>query len=221
MKFSFLPANLFYLMLALLLAVLIYLPLPVFFLALVLTVLVLIHFRRASIPFQDTFRLKHEIYLAPVFGKVASIRLNITRFGDPEVVHEVRIEIPFWSEKGLYLPTSGEVTYMKANLGKKIPRDAEEHMFYGPADELAHTDFLLTSGRRVATLLRFIDCPYGKRPWIWLKSGDRGRAAACFGYYPFGGTLLIYLPKNSDILVYSNEWIVPGKTVIASIKDIK
>jgi hypothetical protein len=221
MKFTFLPS--FYLYLAAFILLVSFLLLPSFVALLILILIgsVLFYFRRARVPFQDTFRLKHEIYLSPIHGKVASIRQNVTRFGDPEIVHEIRITMGFWDEKGLYLPTAGEVTYMKASPGLQVARDAEEHLFYGPPDELAHTDFTLTSSRGVQTLMRFIDCPRGKRPTIWLKSGDRGRGAACFGHYPAGGTLLIYLPKNSDILVYKDEAVVPGKTVIASIKDLK
>ena len=69
--------------------------------------------------------------------------------------------------------------------------------------------------------MRFIDCTYGHRPSIWLKSGDCGRGAACFGFYPFGGTLIIYLPQNSDILVFEKERVVPGQTVISAFKDVK
>lgn len=126
-----------------------------------------------------------------------------------------------WDEKGLYLPTTGEVSYLKATKGKKVPRNGENHEFYGPLEDVSHTDLILTSKSGVKTTMRFVDCPNGQRPMVWLKSGDRGRGAACFGYYPFGGTVLIYLPANSDILVYESEHIVPGQTVIADIKEVK
>jgi hypothetical protein len=54
---------------------------------------------------------------------------------------------------------------------------------------------------------------------LWVKSGDRGRGGACFGYYPFGGTLLIYLPAKSDILIFEKEKIFPGQSVIAATKN--
>lgn len=174
--------------------------------------------RRSSVPFRETEKKDGEIYLSPVYGEVKTIRRNIYLPDRPEMKHEIRININFWSEKGLYLPTSGEVSYLKATKGRKISRESSAESFYGPVDEVAHTDFLLASKKLTRTLLRFIDCSYGKRPTIWLKSGDRGRGAACFGYYPFGGTLLIYLPENSDILVFENEKVVPGQTVIAAIK---
>ena len=172
-------------------------------------------FRRASIPYRDTFKNDGEIYLSPVHGIVEGIRQT------SDGTHEVRISIGLWSEKGLYLPTAGEVSYLKAHSGEKVPRDAGPEAFYRSSDELSHTDFTLTSRNETKTLMRFIDCTFGKRPTIWLKSGDRGRGAACFGFYPLGGTLIIYLPKNSDILVFEKEQIVPGQTVIAALKDTK
>ena len=177
-------------------------------------------FRKSSIPYRETLKTDGEIYLSPVHGIVESIRRDTTSAGDGTINHEVRISIGMWKEKGLYLPTAGEVSYLKAHQGLKIPRKSDSQFFYRPIEELAHTDLTLTSKNNLKTLMRFIDCKYGLRPSIWLKSGDRGKGAAGFGYYPFGGTLLIYLPQNSEILVFEKEHIVPGQTVIASIKEM-
>jgi len=178
-------------------------------------------FRKASVPYRDTLKNNGEIFLSPVHGVVESIRRDTTTWDDVPVTHEVRISIGGWAEKGLYLPTAGEVSYLKASKGKKIPRNADSQDFYLPLAEVSHTDFVLTSKNQTKSLMRFIDCTYGQRPSVWLKSGDRGRGAACFGYYPFGGTLIIYLPQNSDILVFEKERVVPGQTVIAALKDVK
>lgn len=178
-------------------------------------------FRRRSVPYRDTLKNDGEIYLSPVFGIVESIRRDTSIWDEFPSTHEVRISMGPWSEKGLYLPTTGEVSYLKANKGKKIPRNAESKEFYQPITEIAHTDLILTSKNQAKSLMRFIDCVYGQRPTIWLKSGDRGRGAACFGNYPFGGTLIIYLPQNSDILVFEKERVAPGQTVIAALKDVQ
>lgn len=177
--------------------------------------------RKSNVPYRDTLKNDGEIYLAPVYGIVKSIRHHVTGPDGYTLHHEVRVAISFWNEKGLYLPTSGEVSYLKAHKGEKVNRDAPSESFYRPAEELEHTDLILTSKNQTKTLMRFIDCQYGKRPTIWLKSGDRGRGAACFGYYPFGGTLIVYVPANSDILVFDGERLVPGQTVIAALKDNK
>jgi hypothetical protein len=181
--------------------------------------LILFIFRASNVPFQDTINNDGEIYLSPVFGTVESIRQNISSFDYESPCHEVRISVSFWDIKGLFLPTSGEVFYLRAMKGKTLHRNSPAHLFYGPVGEFSHTDFTLGSKNANTFLMRFIDCSTGKRPVIWLKSGDSGRSGACFGYYPFGGTLLIYLPARSDVLVFEKERVVPGQTVIAALKD--
>lgn len=220
-RFFFLPSEIFFGLLAIWLYTLWYAELGYKLLVSVICGVVFFAFRRTHVPYRETLKEGGEIYLSPVSGEVKSIRRNLRLIDHPHLAQEIRITIEGWNEKGLYLPTAGEVSYLKATKGKPISREANSQAFYGPVDEIAHTDFVLASKNKTVSLLRFIDCRYGKRPTIWLKSGDRGRGAACFGSYPFGGTLLIYLPDNSDILVFENEKVVPGLTVIASLKDVK
>lgn len=220
-RFTFLPSELLYGIIALWIYAMWNWSFGVKVFISVVALIVFYAFRRASVPYRDTLKNNGEIFLSPVHGVVESIRRDASTWDELPASHEVRISINGWDEKGLYLPTAGEVTYLKANKGKKIPRNAESQEFYVPTAELAHTDLVLTSKNQAKSLMRFIDCKYGQRPTVWLKSGDRGRGAACFGYYPFGGTLIIYLPQNSDILVFEKERIVPGQTVIAALKDVK
>lgn len=218
-RFFFLPVEISYSLLAIMIYSFMKLPLFIEIPVLLVSSLILFVSRRSMVPFRDTHKIDGEIFLSPVHGVVESIRHTVSSPDYESPCHEVRISISFWDEKGLYLPTAGEVNYLKATKGRKIHRGSSTHLFYGPVDELAHTDFKLSSKNHALSLMRFIDCSFGKRPVIWLKSGDRGRAGACFGYYPFGGTLLIYLPVTSDILVFENERIIPGQTVIAALKD--
>lgn len=217
---TFLPMELFY--------ALVFLTLYGFFkfkffiavLIFALSFLVIFIFRRKSIPFRETQKSDGEIFLSPVFGKVQSIRRNVTLFDGTRYGCEIRLMISPIDSKGLYLPTYAEVNYLKANKGIQISRNSESQAFYRPIEEVAHTDLVLSLKNSTQVLLRFIDCEYGVRPVIWLKSGDIGRGAACFGYYPFGGSLLIYLPEKSDILVYENEMVIPGQTVLAVLKEV-
>ena len=218
-RFSFLPVEIILALLGLVLYAYMKLDFSYFLVMASFAFIVLIIFRRSFIPYRDTLKNDGEIFLSPTHGEIKSVRLNVPVLNDRHPHHEVRISISRFSEKGLYLPTTGEVSYLRASKGLKISRDSEGQAFYRPIDELSHTDLTLTSKNKVQTLLRFIDCKYGKRPSIWLKSGDRGRGAACFGYYPFGGTLIIYLPHHSDILVFEGEKVIPGQTVIAAFKD--
>jgi hypothetical protein len=218
-RFFFLPAEFSYALLALIFYSFWKLPLLIEIPVLLCASLVLFVFRRGVIPSRDTIKNNGEIYLSPVHGQVESVRHNVSNLDYPYPCHEIRISVSFWDQKGLYLPTAGEVTYLKASKGEKVHRKAPTHFFYGSLDQISHTDLTLSSKNQTETLIRFIDCLNGMRPAIWLKSGDRGRGGACFGYYPFGGSLLIYLPASSDILVYEQEVVSPGLTVLAALKD--
>lgn len=187
-----------------------------FWFALFLVPLLLV-FRKSPIPFIETVKVDKELILSPVFGTIVSIRPNSELFESGEIGHEVRIAISLWSPKGLYLPTSAEVGYLKYIKGKKIDLDAGPELFYGNLEGVSRSSMTLISHKGVSISMRFIDRPYGVRPELWLKSGDIGRAGACFGTYLFGGTLIMYLPKESDILVFENERVVPGSTVIAAL----
>lgn len=218
-RFFFLPSEISWSLLAVIVYAFIKLDLIVEIPVLLLASLVLFIFRRTSVPYRETNKIDGEIYLSPLHGRVESVRFSVSSLDYQSPCHEVRVSLSFWDEKGLYLPTSGEVSYLKAIKGKKLHRNSPTETFYGSVEEISHTDLVLTSKNKTSTMMRFIDCTTGKRPTIWLKSGDKGRAGACFGYYPFGGTLLIYLPANSDVLVYEKEIVIPGQTVIAAIKD--
>lgn len=172
------------------------------------------------VSYSETIKTDGEIFLSPIYGKVMSVRLNVPVPESQSYGHEIRISMSMLDPKGIYLPTAAEVNYLKATKGKKIPRNSDLKAFYGPMDEVAHTDLTLASKENNKTTMRFVDAPYSQRPTVWLKYGDRGRGAACFGFYPCGGTLFIYLPKNSDILVYESERVIPGQSVLAAIKDV-
>ncbi len=181
--------------------------------------LVLLYLRRYYIPYRDTLKNEGEIFLSPVYGRVETIRRVENSFEFLPEAFEIRITSNYLDEHGLYLPTVAEMSFLRAYKGKGLYRYEKPEAFLGEFTELAHTDVMLKSKNEVQSVLRFIDCKYGSRPHIWMKSGDRGRGAACFGYYPFGGTLIIYLPLNTDILVYPGEKIVPGQTVIAALRN--
>ncbi|MGE3608968.1 MAG: hypothetical protein AB7I27_05230 [Bacteriovoracaceae bacterium] len=221
MSFTFLPMTIVVSVAVLLTYCFINLSLWINFILIFLTTFIGIIFRKSKIPYVDTFKIDGEMYLSPVHGIVEDVRQNVTIPGTSEIGHEIRVSISIFEEKGLYLPANAEVSYLKAFNGRKVPRNSDSKEFYVPVDELSHTDMVLSLRSSHQTLLRFIDCKYSIRPYIWLKSGDRGRGAACFGHYPFGGTLLIYIPQNSDILVFNKERVVPGHTVIAAIKGFK
>ena len=49
--------------------------------------------------------------------------------------------------------------------------------------------------------------------------GDRGGRRVNIGYFPFGGTVVLYLPKKYEILVKVNDDVNAGETIFAVIQD--
>jgi hypothetical protein len=204
-RFFFLPKILFYV----LLFFNIYFFLDDFsfiqFLVLFMTLIVLFLFRRSAVLYQETIRSDGEIFLSPVHGIVESIRYSVHSEEENLSFHEVKISLKFWQEKGFYLPTAGEISgFRQESQNKRNP---------------GYSDLTLVSKNGNRFLLKFFNSFGAIPPVLWVKSGDRGRGGACFGYYPFGGTLFIHLPVKSDILVFENEKLFPGQSVIAAIKN--
>lgn len=172
---------------------------------LLITLVLLFLFRRSAVLYQETIRNDGEIFLSPVCGVVESIRYSVNSMEMDSSFHEVKISLRFLQEKGFYLPTAGEISAFKQeSITNKNFR---------------YSVLTLTSKNGNRFILKFFNSLCRLPPVLWVKSGDRGRGGACFGYYPFGGTLIIYLPAKSDILIFEKEKIFPGQSVIAAIKN--
>jgi len=173
--------------------------------------------RRRSIIWRETLKNDGEMFLSPTDGKV----VKIGKWTDPEAgfdYSEIRLQISVTNNWGLYLPTSSEMEYLKSYEGMAMARDQFKLVTTDESAPFAKTDMVLRSKNGIATRLRFMLSDLSRSPKIWMKSGDRGRGAACFGYYPFGGSLIIYIPQPSDVLVVENETVTAGQTVLAVFK---
>ena len=174
--------------------------------------------RRSDITWRETLRSDGEMFLAPVDGEV----VKIGTWTDPEAgftYGELRLRMNYTNNWGLHLPSSCEMEFLKNYPGRRSNRKDLATITSDESGPLEKTDLVLRSKNGVASRLRFLQCEIGRTPKIWMKSGDRGRGAACFGYYPFGGSLIVYIPQPNDILVVENEKITAGQTVLAVFKN--
>ncbi len=155
--------------------------------------------RKIKIPLTDTRRSEDtELIISPCFGEIENIR-------ETEDFFEIIIYLPIASSWHLYLPTSVIMHLIKN------PNIKEEKSF--------KTIVNLESMYKHPIDLYFLYKYKIFRPVFWMKPGDNGRGAACFGYYPFGGLMILKLPKNSEILVTKHEKVIPAKSVIAIISN--
>jgi hypothetical protein len=173
--------------------------------------------RRRNIIWRETLKSNGEMFLAPTDGRV----VKIGKWTDPEAgfdYSEIRLQIGLTNNWGLYLPTSSEMEFLKSYDGVGMAKEQFKLITSDESAPFAKTDMVLRSKNGIATRLRFMLSDKSHSPKIWMKSGDRGRGAACFGYYPFGGSLIIYIPQPSDVLVVENESVTAGQTVLAVFK---
>ncbi len=170
--------------------------------------------RRRDVQWHDTVKSNGELFLSPVDGEI----VRIGEWIDPEAgfkYSELQLKISPLNNWGLHLPSSSEMEYLKSYAGRRIRRQDLASIETETSGDVSKTDMVLRNKSGLASRLRFIHCEFGGTPKIWMKSGDRGRGAACFGYYPFGGSLIVYVPYPSDILVVENEKTTAGQTVLA------
>ncbi|MCB9060267.1 MAG: hypothetical protein H6622_01940 [Halobacteriovoraceae bacterium] len=66
--------------------------------------------------------------------------------------------------------------------------------------------------------LQFVQCPFGGAAQVWSLPGDRGNRQANLGFFPLGGSVLIYIPVNYEIIVQQGEWVKSTETILANRK---
>jgi hypothetical protein len=89
-----------------------------------------------------------------------------------------------------------------------------------PLDGFEETTIIqLSNKKNLEVILRFVPCHLGARPVIWCNSGDLAEAQSPLGYFPFGGSVLFYLPQDSNLQVVVGDKVEAGRTVIAGLKE--
>ena len=63
--------------------------------------------------------------------------------------------------------------------------------------------------------MTFFKCRLGLWPELIVMPGDKGGRRVNIGYFPFGGTVMLYLPKKYEILIKSNDEVLAGETILA------
>lgn len=169
---------------------------PVALLSLFIHALIVALARKRPTIFLDDQPDGEGLVLSPVNGSVNSVRSHVDHEVFGEDLVEIELKLPFWKEWGLLLPTAGEV----------IDTVERKNGFC--------ITILRPNGQRVGMAL--VKNVIGGGASLNLLPGDRGRSAAPFGHFSFGGKVLLYLTENCEILVQVNEQIVAGQTALAA-----
>lgn len=171
--------------------------------------------RRISIYRDNIVNRTDDMIYAPANGRIISIRNGVDHIVFGKNLKEIQIGIPWWSEAGIYLPLKSEIKDFQSKEGKSFFRFAADPLPEQSNVAVAGVCLSLESQQNQFLGLQFVKCMLGQWPELIIMPGDRGKERANIGFFPFGGTVLLFLPENYDILINKNNEVIAGETVIA------
>lgn len=177
-------------------------------------------FRRKASPYRENVvnRAEGMIY-APVNARIISVRDNVNHVIFGKNLKEVQLGIPWWSEAGIYLPIKSEIKDFQSKDGKSIFRFKTDAIPDQSSMSVAGVCLSLETNKKQFIGMQFIKCMLGQWPELIVMPGDRGKERANIGFFPFGGTVLMFLPENFDVVINKDNEVIAGETVIA--KDLQ
>lgn len=187
-------------------------------LALIAVYLVLyVTLRKTRNDFRDEPISTRGVIFAPANGKIVHIEHNVSHgyYGDQLI--EIQLMIPWWREMGIFLPLSCEIRNLLLLKGQSFFRYLKAIDVLGSKDGKGVSLALDNRGETIG--LTFCKCKLGLWPELLVMPGDRGGRRVNIGFFPFGGTVMLYLPEKYEILVKSNDEVNAGETILAVIPD--
>jgi hypothetical protein len=166
-------------------------------------------FRRNTVTYKNSLSNTVDIILSPASGTVTGL------VKDNDGNQYVKIRIPIWGPYGLYLPYSSEIHFTHSQGDKKVWRGSTK---VSPESLAMRRIVEFKNKLGHITTVEVFSCIFGKKPDIWLAAGDKGRSTACFGLLPFGGSILVKIPKGANLLINQYETVRAGFTILAGAK---
>lgn len=173
--------------------------------------------RKSRNDFRDDPVTTRGVIFSPANGKIIHIEHNVSHglYGDQLI--EIQIMISWWKEMGIFLPLSCEIKNLLVLKGRSFLRTRKAIYELGSAEGKGVSLALDNRGESVG--LSFYKCKLGLWPELMVMPGDRGGRRVNIGFFPFGGTVMLYLPKKYEILIKTNDEITAGETILAVVPD--
>jgi phosphatidylserine decarboxylase len=159
--------------------------------------LVLVHFiiyfllRKKPNRFRDDPVTTAGVVFSPANGKIVSIIEDNDKT-------KIEISLKIWKEMGIFLPITAEIK----NLWR------------------TQTEVILELDNRLEVIeMHFVRQFFGFWPDLIVTPGDKGARRVNIGFFPFGGTVLLYLPKKYEILIKDQNVVIAGETIIAVLPE--
>lgn len=175
--------------------------------------------RRRTNNFLDDPMITKGVIFSPTNGKIINIEPNISHPVFGEQFTEIQIMLPWWKEYGIYLPFSSEIKNLQKMKGKSFFRLSKFEKVIGSKEGRGLNLKLDNRGEVVG--LSLYKCLFGLWPEIIVMPGDRGSRRVNIGFFPFGGTVMLYLPKNYEILLQTNDEVTAGESILAVHQENK
>lgn len=172
----------------------------------------LVLFRRKKINYKDHVRNQSATFLSPVNGFIFDVQKDFEVSGQNYTA--IRFTIPHFSEWGLHMPHDSEIEEVSVFNGQKFVRYRSKFPNLTGTD-YKHVNIVTKSKNGQLCILKVLTCAIGFKPKVWLEPGDRGRASSCFGFFPLGGTVVMMIPNDFDVVINKHDKVVAGQTVIA------
>lgn len=171
-------------------------------------------FRRNRNDFRNEQRDTRGVMFSPVNGKVVHLEKNVSHGIFGEGLTEIQLAIPWWKEMGIFLPFSSEVKSLIVLKGISFFRlhKAVEKLGSSDGKGLA---LALDNKKGDIVGLSLLKCKLGLWPEVVVVPGDRGGRQVNIGFFPFGGTVLLYLPQKYEILIKQDDEVVASETIVA------
>ena len=185
-----------------------------FLLIFVPTLFVFFIFKQKDIRVEDFQRYGESAIFSPLTGTVLSIKRGIDHevFGKNQT--EIRVMIKYFDGYHLFFPFRGEVSDTIFSKGRSLFREKRE------IEELAKyskKEFLFKEINNQFHLgISLIRCSTGLNPMTWIEVGDIGGPNGCFGIFPLGGTVVLYLDESLLLRVREGDFIHATQSPLAS-----
>lgn len=162
----------------------------------------------------DTREFKGGV-LCPISGVITKLYSSLDdAYHKSRACLEIKSGLRF--ETGLYLPTQSEVKefIVRSKDGHKNLGYLDYHSL--KQDKIISIAVVFREENGNEIILEFPKRLFFPWPRIWMMPGDRGKIGVNIGHLPFGGKVLLYLPKNYEILTTKGNKVKAKSTLIAA-----
>lgn len=170
-------------------------------------------FRKNRNYFLDDPVITKGIIFSPANGKIIHIEPSLSHSVFGEQLIEVQIMVSWWKEMGISLPMSSEIKNLIVVKGQSFFRFQKAEKVLGSKEGKGIHIKLENKGEIIG--LSLFKCKLGLWPELIVMPGDRGSRRVNIGYFPFGGTVILYLPKKYEILLRENDEVTAGESILA------